>query len=438
MLVEQEDKDNADQQLKDADLWHYVYELLNNITMIDPACGSGAFLLGMLSVLDDMMERAITSLGLEILYSPYNAYERKKRIIGQSLYGVDVMEWAVHIAELRLWLALIVDAEYISKDLHTLNGPLLPYFTFKVRCGDSLVQEVGGIKPGLKHRQCFDIVLGNPPYLRQENIHTPYLKDHSKEDNKAYKAKLAHAMYELFPHFFGYTSGKQIVTNPINQKSDLYIYFYLLGLSLLNKKGSFCFITSNSWLDVGYGADLQEFLLKYCHIKLILDNETMRSFASASVNTVIAHFSSPNEQSEWGLQETARFVMSRVQFEDLLVPEIFEGIEAAQSRHTHEAYRVFPIKQSALLEDGKVPLANSDDEEEGQAGAHLVATELPYKGNKWGGKYLRAPDIYWTIIEKGKDKLVRLGDIAEVRFGIKTGANEFFYLDESQSTTMGN
>jgi very-short-patch-repair endonuclease len=51
-----------------------------------------------------------------------------------------------------------------------------------------------------------------------------------------------------------------------------------------------------------------------------------------------------------------------------------------------------------------------------------------YEGNKWGGKYLRAPDIFFTILEKGKGKLVRLGDIAEVRFGIKTGCNEFFYL----------
>ncbi len=51
-----------------------------------------------------------------------------------------------------------------------------------------------------------------------------------------------------------------------------------------------------------------------------------------------------------------------------------------------------------------------------------------YAGNKWGGKFLRAPDIFFTILEKGKGKLVRLGDIAEVRFGIKTGANDFFYL----------
>lgn len=54
--------------------------------------------------------------------------------------------------------------------------------------------------------------------------------------------------------------------------------------------------------------------------------------------------------------------------------------------------------------------------------------EFPKRGR--GGKYLRAPDIYFTILEKGRDKLVRLGDIAEVRFGIKTGANEFFYLED--------
>ena len=51
-----------------------------------------------------------------------------------------------------------------------------------------------------------------------------------------------------------------------------------------------------------------------------------------------------------------------------------------------------------------------------------------YVGGKWGGLYLRAPDVYFRILEKAGDKLVRLGDVAEVRYGIKTGANEFFYL----------
>ena len=55
----------------------------------------------------------------------------------------------------------------------------------------------------------------------------------------------------------------------------------------------------------------------------------------------------------------------------------------------------------------------------------------------WGGKYLRAPDIYWTLLEKGKDKLVRLGDVAEVRRGFTTGANEFFYLDTERIREWG-
>ena len=63
--------------------------------------------------------------------------------------------------------------------------------------------------------------------------------------------------------------------------------------------------------------------------------------------------------------------------------------------------------------------------------------QLVYTGDKWGGKYLRAPDIYWTILEKGKGKLVRLGDIAEVRRGFTTGCNEFFYLDEAKIKQWG-
>nr|WP_279231732.1 hypothetical protein [Thermus thalpophilus] len=52
-----------------------------------------------------------------------------------------------------------------------------------------------------------------------------------------------------------------------------------------------------------------------------------------------------------------------------------------------------------------------------------------YAGGKWGGLYLRAPDIFFRVLEKAGDKLVRLGEVAEVRFGIKTGANDFFYLE---------
>ena len=108
-----------------------------------------------------------------------------------------------------------------------------------------------------------------------------------------------------------------------------------------------------------------------------------------------------------------RFVMFKTPFEGILDAVIFEEVEEQKKRYSTAEHRIFPISQGDLLEAG------SDD----------TSSQAQYTGDKWGGKYLRAPHIYWTILEKGQDKLVRLGDVAEVRRGFTTGANEFFYLD---------
>ena len=473
------------------------------------------------------------------------------------------------MAELRLWLSLIVDADIPRAELQVRNEPLLPHFSFNIRSGDSLLQEIGGINlaqiradfsgiprslkarvtrlkneklkffnndptcryteewelekeelnlfsdlldtqakdvkqqiddlqelvDGPRARQMqldgsidentahqfelqaagwrvqiealtadrnrlvearvaltnaptspfvwdiafveifsddkggFDIVIGNPPYVRQENIADPKLprEDITTENKKAYKAKLARSVYHAFSDFFGYKREKDTslarlssaVSHKLDAKSDLYIYFYFHGLSLLNRKGSFCFITSNSWLDVRYGKDLQEFLLKHCHIKQIIDNQARRSFASADINTVICLFSAPDEKHRTGLEKTTRFIMFKTPFEGVLDPIIFEEVDEAIERKSTEEHRIFPISQQTLLE----------------AGTDCQTTK--YTGDKWGGKYLRSPDIYWTVLEKGRNKLVRLGDIAKVRFGIKTGANEFFYLDDNAVERWG-
>ncbi len=64
----------------------------------------------------------------------------------------------------------------------------------------------------------------------------------------------------------------------------------------------------------------------------------------------------------------------------------------------------------------------------GDAQGVNAVPKAKYIGEKWGAKYLRAPDIYWTILAKGRGKLVRLGDVAEAQRGFTTGANEFFLL----------
>ena len=247
----------------------------------------------------------------------------------------------------------------------------------------------------------FDIVIGNPPYVRQKDISDRKIPSEriTTANKKAYRVKLARSVYQSFPRFFGYRRERDIkpdnpsraVSHKLDAKSDLYIYFYFHGLSLLNPKGAFCFITSNSWLDVGYGKDLREFTLKHCHIKQIIDNEARRSFASADVNTVICLFSAPDEKGELGLDQMARFVMFKTPFERILDAVIFEEVEEPKKRHSTAEHHIFPISQGDLLKEG------SDD----------AAPRVKYTDDKWG-KYLRAPDIYWTILKQGKDKLVSI------------------------------
>lgn len=551
------EKEKSEKFFTEQKMWHTLEGILENLSVVDPACGSGAFLVGHLIVLTELYREVYRNTGLQ-----RTDFDIKKGIIGKSIYGVDVMPWAVHAAELRLWLQLIVDADLKPKDLK--NRPLLPNLNMNLRVGDSLVQEIGGINlhvrdadatPAIKkklnslkaekenyyhnrpdakfnssealekeevrifieivdeqieeidekvedidqrskHVQLdlsgnetdisreekeklrserkklseeketlekvkaeievpekkpfvweiafseifgekggFDIVIGNPPYVRQEKISPPNRMkvEITKDDRTGYKDKLVRSVTALFP-----------VIEKISKKSDYYVYFYFHGLGLLNPRGTFCFITSNSWLDVGYGKGLQEFLLKYVPIHAIYDNQVSRSFEHADVNTVIALFGAPvirggivKEGSiqgrlddpdyrggiEWPLlSHAARFVMFKKPFDEVLSVENLLRMEQGDEIVKTDEYRVFPIGQTALLEDGwEYP--EEYDKKQGRF------RKGEYAGNKWGGKYLRAPDIFFTILEKGEGKLVRLGDIAEVRFGIKTGANEFFYID---------
>ncbi len=542
------EKAAADAQL--AEQWGNIAAHLNRITVLDPACGSGSFLVGMLHILDDLGERAARHLGASVP----SRFERRKAIIGKNLYGVDVMPWACKVAELRLWLALIIEAEIREAELQIREAPLLPDFSFNLRHGDSLVQDIGGMnlaqtralgsgvpsaikrkittlqteklkfyhnererkyaekadvqraenalfreiltayemqlprqidsvqallkaltaeqltiaevgKPvdtrldaltqqkqaelarheanlaqvkralgALKSHTAppfvwdiafveifnqyggFDIVIENPPYVGQQKISSPILPrvKVTRANKQEYKAKLARAAYQAFPEFFGYQLHKDTqpekpasaVESRLDSQSDLYIYFYFHGLSLLNPKGTFCTVTSNSWLDASYGRNLKEFLLKQCHLKMILDNAVKRSFKDVDVNTVICLISAPGENQEPGLQHTARFVNFTEPFEAILDPVIFYEIDTATARVSTPEHKIYPVTQQTLLANG--------------------TEKAKYAGDKWGAKYLRAPDIYWTVLEKGSDKLVRLKDVAKVRRGFRTGADNFF------------
>ena len=501
-----------------------LLDKLETVTVCDPAIGSGAFAVGMLNVIDEI-ECSIQENFLpdEPISSPY---ERKKRIIFQSLYGVEVKQWAVWITQLRLWITLLIEADDNFK--HG-EEPLLPSFDFKIRQGDSLVQMIGnslfpisgeGIISAeikrkiselvklkteyyynkcpqqlheleLKHKELytsilnakkqdllraisrmkndpnrdvqaslfetdvqteidfahkkhqhqvedleyqitkvdyeisqisaknlpfiwridfpeifiekggFDIVIGNPPYVSQEEIEDPL---GMIKDNKEYKDLLKRMAHQDFP--------LDIPESVINGKSDLYTFFYIRGLRLLNDRGNLTYICSNSWLDVEFGAWLQKFLLERCQIHLIIDNLAKRVFREAGINTIISIIGA--RQKIVRGDDLIRFAAFKLPFENSLYTENLLTIEESKKRIDYDDLRVNPIERSKLIQEG---WENSK--------------ESKYQGSKWGGIYIKAPDIYFTIMEKAKGKLVKLSDVAEVKFGIKTGADEFFYIPKS-------
>ena len=498
-----------------------LLEKLESVTVCDPAIGSGAFAVGMLNVIDEIECSIYENFLPQITIS--SPYERKKRIIFQSLYGVEVKQWAVWITQLRLWITLLIEAEDSFK--HS-EEPLLPSFDFKIRQGDSLIQMLGNslfpvsgegiIAPDLKRKisdlvklkteyyfnksphmlhdielkhkklylaildkkkkdlnqklsrmkgdvtrevqaslfetdiqteielvskqqtlqieelECqirkvdqeinqiniknlpfvwridfpeifiekggFDLVIGNPPYVAQEDIEDPLGKI---TENKKYKELLKQMAVQDFP--------QDLSISAISGKSDLYTFFYIRGIKLLNKQGVLTFICSNSWLDVAFGAWLQKFLLERCQIHFFIDNLAKRVFRGAGINTIISLVGA--RQKMVRADDLIRFAAFKLPFENSLYIDNLIIIEESNKRIEYEDLRVNPVARDTLLQEG---WENSKDDK--------------YQGSKWGGIYIKAPDIYFTIMEKAKDKLVKLGDIADVKFGIKTGADEFFYI----------
>jgi hypothetical protein len=117
---------------------------LRLVKVCDPACGSGAYLLGMLHELLEQREClfAVRAIDKKMIY------DRKLEIIQNNLYGVDKDVFAVNIARLRLWLSLIVDYEGD-------NPPPLPNLDFKIESGDSLTapDPSGGLQPDMFRQQ---------------------------------------------------------------------------------------------------------------------------------------------------------------------------------------------------------------------------------------------------------------------------------------------
>lgn len=226
-------------------------EWLLNITIIDPACGSGAFLNEALNFLIEehkyVDELEAKLFGDDILLQNY-----ENSILENNLFGVDVNEESVEIAKLSLWLRTAKP----NRKLNSLNE--------NIKCGNSLIdnKEIAGEKafnwqeefPKVFENGGFDIVIGNPPYVdikKLNNIDVKY-----------------------------YFSNYVTCENRIN----LYSIFIEKGLKILNDNGILSFINPNSMLVNSSYLKLRKLIIDSLDKVVKLPDNV---FSDAKVETII-------------------------------------------------------------------------------------------------------------------------------------------------------
>lgn len=287
-----------------------------NIKVCDPAIGSGAFPVGMMNEI----VKVRNVLTHYIKKNDRSLYHFKRECIENSLYGVDIDPGAVEIAKLRLWLSLIVDEDDISQ-----IKPL-PNLDYKIVCGNSLLNfpdtwdsPIAKEIESLKHEYFNET---NPKKKNEfkstidEKINYRYtnsLKNFGYEVNFDFKTVFSEVFHEKSgfnvvianpPYVSGgkikniKPSLKQAYGDFYSGSADLYTFFFKKGVDLLCSSGCICFITSNKFMRAGYGQKTRELLTNKITPIRIIDFGELPVFEAATDPSIIIASKSSNTACE--------------------------------------------------------------------------------------------------------------------------------------------
>ncbi len=287
-----------------------VSQALDEITVVDPACGSGAYLLGMLQELVDLQ----TTL-YNVRTDSRSLYELKLHIIERNLYGVDNDQFAVNIAMLRLWLSLAIEGE---------EPEPLPNLDFKIVCGDSLLAP--DPNPALQGDLFTEYIRAS----KLGSLKAEYMRAFEGNVKSSKKSEIERIQQHLgdmlggiavpeevidwrisFAEIFSAHEGFHVViANPpyvqlqrdggrlgklyqdvgyqtFVRTGDIYQLFYERGCQLLKRRaGMLAYITSNSWLRAEYGKSLRRYFTEEQE-PLVLLELGKDVFTSAIVDTSV-------------------------------------------------------------------------------------------------------------------------------------------------------
>lgn len=221
--------------------WQDYLATLRDITIVDPACGSGAFLVAAFDELARRYRDAVTGLQLHGVEIDFDVFDE---IVTRNLYGVDLNPESVEITRLSLWLK----TARRERRLQNLEAT--------IRVGNSLIDDRSVSDrafnwraefPEVFARGGFNIVVGNPPYVRMEFLKPikPFLED------------------------------RFVVAA---DRADLYAYFFEQGARLLKPGGRLGYISSSTFFRTGSGENLRRFLTDGLSIETVVDFGDLQIF----------------------------------------------------------------------------------------------------------------------------------------------------------------
>ena len=338
----------------------------NNI--LDPSCGSGTFLIRLYQK-------------LKILYYEEKKINRDKedfihRQILEQLYGIDINQFPAHLSVINLSIqntkAIIDKVNVIVNDFFNIKPMQATLFGFRS-------MDIEGQERQVYVLPSFDIIVANPPYIRQEIL--------GETEKKKIKDIIEKEHKELI-----IGSGKLKNKIYLDKQSDIYIYFFIHSLSMLKDNGKLGFIASNKWLEVSYGEPFQKFLLKSTKINYIIEFDRA-IFPDVDINTAIVILQKKPKNLTLKDHYT-KFIRFKKKVDS---ESMFQIIKKSQKDNDNDKYRIRIINQGNL------------------------------KPGKWN-IYLRAPDVFKILIKNVK--LTPMKNLGKIYFAIKTGLNKFFILNK--------
>jgi type I restriction-modification system DNA methylase subunit len=396
--------------------------------VLDPTCGTGTFLI--------------------------RAYDRL-RWLGQhdhstlltQLWGIDIAPFPAELATINLFRQKIAE--------HGNFPRVLCQDFLRINPGDKF--RFPPPKMDLEHPEemeepipQFDAIVGNFPYISADQI-----EKHEAGYLTFLRDRLIADWFDEYPDVFYYEnkaaqefftksiargqhkeSDRKIAQHRISTYADLYIHLFFHAARFLKPGGRMGIVTSNAWLDVNYGYELQKFFLKRFKVIAVLESRCEPWFTEASVNTVVTIIERCDNAAKRD-NHLAKFVKVKKPLVELIPGD---PVLDATPRLVRLRNLVAQVEQAGRKYVKTHPLGMVTEEDDYlririlRQGEMLAEVEKEARTIKWG-RYLRAPQVYFDIVEQGKVCL--LGAIAVPKFGSKTRINEFFHVTPETAAQFG-